>query len=157
MRVLKKSTAKRNLGSVLCKFELEISYFDKLLDSANFCHRLSCFFSGFSCSSAVALPHTLRCPWFLAAELAVTRHARSCRKLVPWVYSSHYCSYFILKLCVLRFCQKSTDIIGFQTWPYLMIMIERGVGPGVTTGEDPREMGGVISPPIFDTAEGVIT
>ena len=33
-----KSTAKQNLGSVLCKFELERSYFDKLLDSGNFCH-----------------------------------------------------------------------------------------------------------------------
>ena len=40
VRVLKKGTAKRNLGSVLFKFELERSYFDKLLDSANFCHSL---------------------------------------------------------------------------------------------------------------------
>ena len=42
VRVLKKGTAKRNLdlGSVLCKFELERSYFDKLLDSANFCYSL---------------------------------------------------------------------------------------------------------------------
>ena len=40
VRVLKKGTAKRNLGSVLLKFELERSYFGKLLDPANFCHSL---------------------------------------------------------------------------------------------------------------------
>ena len=36
----KKAQQNENLDSVLYKFELERSYFDKLLYSANFCHRL---------------------------------------------------------------------------------------------------------------------